>query len=129
MEIHHQKYNPEIKNFARTMRKEATYAEDKLWQIVRNRGLGVKFRRQFNIDSKYIADFVCLEKRLIIELDGSQHGDDKHSEYDEIRTEYLNGENFTVLRFWNNEILKESKRIIEKIKFFLVRPEPLTKIS
>ncbi|TQR53127.1 hypothetical protein DMC01_11955, partial [Campylobacter troglodytis] len=62
-----------MKEFSRTMRKNPTDAENKLWQELRNKKLGFSFRRQFVIDSKYIADFVCLEKRLIIECDGSQH--------------------------------------------------------
>ena len=62
-----------MKEFSRAMRKNPTQAENKLWQELRGKKLGFGFRRQFVIDSKYIADFVCLEKRLIIECDGGQH--------------------------------------------------------
>ena len=69
----HRPLAPYMKEFSRVMRKNPTDAENKLWQELRNKKLGFSFRRQFVIDSKYIADFVCLEKRLIIECDGSQH--------------------------------------------------------
>ncbi|TQR60951.1 endonuclease domain-containing protein [Campylobacter troglodytis] len=69
----HRPLAPYMKEFSRAMRKNPTDAENKLWQELRNKKLGFSFRRQFVIDSKYIADFVCLEKRLIIECDGGQH--------------------------------------------------------
>ncbi|MGX2982892.1 type ISP restriction/modification enzyme [Helicobacter sp. 23-1045] len=69
----HRQLAPYMKEFSRQMRKNPTDAENKLWQELRNKKLGFGFRRQFVIDSKYIADFVCLEKRLIIECDGGQH--------------------------------------------------------
>ena len=69
----HRPLAPYMKEFSRAMRKNPTQAENKLWQELRGKKLGFGFRRQFVIDSKYIADFVCLEKRLIIECDGGQH--------------------------------------------------------
>ena len=69
----HRQLAPYMKEFSREMRKNPTDAENKLWQELRDKKLGFGFRRQFVIDSKYIADFVCLEKRLIIECDGGQH--------------------------------------------------------
>ncbi len=69
----HRPLAPYMKEFSRAMRKNPTEAENKLWQELRGKKLGFGFRRQFVIDSKYIADFVCLEKRLIIECDGGQH--------------------------------------------------------
>ncbi len=100
-EINHRYYAPYIKEFSRKMRKEMTPQEVKLWQLIRKEKLGVKFRRQFAIDNKYIADFVCLEKRIIIEIDGGQHSGNFN---DVQRTFYLNKQNFRVIRFWNNEI-------------------------
>ncbi len=97
----HRTYSPYIKEFARTLRKEQTKQERKFWAVIRNNKLGIKFRRQVNIDNKYIADFVCMEKRLIIEIDGGHH----NQNFDDIqRTFYLEEENFKVIRFWNNEI-------------------------
>ena len=99
----HRNYPVYIKEFARALRKNPTEAEQKFWSILRNNSTGFKFRRQFAIDGKYIADFVCLEKRLIIEIDGGQHNE---NEVDAQRTLYLEEQNFRVIRFWNNEILQ-----------------------
>ena len=109
----HRFYAPYIKEFARNMRKNMTSQEVKIWQYIRNEQLGVKFRRQMPIDSKYIADFACIEKRLIIEIDGSQHIESKK---DDIRTFYLQKENFRVIRFYNNEVDNNLEGCIEYIK-------------
>ena len=87
---------------ARHLRKNLTDAEQKLWRRIRGRQMaGCKFRRQMPI-GKYIVDFVCLEKRLIIELDGGQHA--LQIEYDVQRTEWLKSQGFKVMRFWNNDV-------------------------
>ena len=106
----HRMYQPYIKEFSRDMRKNSTKAENLLWQKIRNGQLGFKFRRQHQIDNKYIADFVCLEKRLIIELDGGQHNDRPK---DKDRTLYLENNNFKVIRFWDNEILQNIDGCLE----------------
>ncbi len=112
-EINHRYYAPYIKEFSRKMRKEMTPQEVKLWQLIRKEKLGVKFRRQFAIDNKYIADFVCLEKRIIIEIDGGQHSENFN---DVQRTFYLNKQNFRVIRFWNNEINSNIEGCINFLK-------------
>ena len=92
-----------LKHFQKSLRKTQTNAESHLWYHLRNRHLdGFKFRRQ-HILQGYIVDFVCLEKKLIIELDGSQHA--TQQEYDSQRTLELKKDGFKVLRFWNNEVL------------------------
>lgn len=106
----HRYYAPYIKNFAREMRKKGTSQEKKLWYSINNNKLGFKFRRQFAIDSKYIADFICLEKRLIIEIDGGHHNE---LFLDAKRNFYLEKENFRIIRFWNNEIDKNFDGCIE----------------
>ncbi len=73
---------------ARNLRKNQTPQEQKLWRFIRNNQLGVKFKRQYPIGD-YIVDFICREKWLIIELDGSQHNEDNNIINDEIRTKYL----------------------------------------
>ncbi len=99
--------------FKKNLRKNLTYAESILWQQLRNRNfLGFKFRRQFIIPP-YIVDFVCLEKRLVIELDGSQHMD--NVEYDNQRTLFLNENDFKVVRFWNNDVLKNLDSVLGAI--------------
>ena len=93
-----------LKQNARFLRKNMTPQERKLWQIIRNRQFyGLKFLRQYVL-GKYIVDFICMEKKIIIELDGGQHNEDKNIIYDQDRTEYLKAKRFTVVRFWNNEI-------------------------
>ncbi|MEK7617523.1 MAG: endonuclease domain-containing protein [Patescibacteria group bacterium] len=97
---------------ARKLRNNPTDAEKKLWYFLRSyRILGIKFRRQQPI-GRYVVDFVCLPKKLIIELDGSQH---LNSKSDEVRDDWLNKEGFTVLRFWNNEVLQNIEGVMEKI--------------
>jgi len=88
---------------ARELRRSSTEAERKLWSILRARRLsGYKFRRQFWI-GPYIVDFICVERSLIVEVDGGQHAD--NGPYDESRTAWLNEQGYRVLRFWNNEVL------------------------
>lgn len=91
-------------HFAGELRCELTPAERRLWAYLRNDQLGVTFRRQHAI-GHYIADFCCIEKELIIELDGSQHLEQE--EYDAERTAFLESQGYQVLRFWNNEVLND----------------------
>ena len=105
---------------ARALRKDQTEVEKKLWFNLNNRQLqGFKFKRQYPIHP-YIADFACLEKRLIIELDGGQHADQEN--YDQERTQFLESRGFKVLRFWNNEILENLEGVLETIAQALNRP-------
>ncbi len=88
-------------------------AERSLWHVLRARQIcGLKFRRQHPFGN-YILDFVCLENKLIIEVDGGQHG--QQTTYDENRTKILNAAGFQVLRFWDNEVLDEIESVKEKI--------------
>ena len=98
---------------AKILRKNATKAEKILWQAIRNRKfMNIKFRRQYWIGN-YIADFVCLEHKLIVELDGKFHL--KQQEYDAIRTYILSVLKFKVLRFWNYEVLNNLPGVLENI--------------
>ncbi len=93
---------PPHRIFARAMRADATKPENVLWQALRNRQLeGLKFKRQVPLDG-YILDFVCFEARLIIEVDGGQHGE---SVRDASRDRHFEGKGFRTIRFWNDEIL------------------------
>jgi len=95
------------------MRKNLTDAEEKLWKHVRLKNIGGnKFRRQQPI-GKYIVDFVSLEKKLIVEVDGGQHGE--QITYDNERTAWLEPERYRVLRFWNNEVLEDVEIVLEAI--------------
>ena len=89
----------------RRLRSNMTDAEQRLWRFLRRKQmLGFKFRRQHPFGD-YIVDFVCLEARLAIEVDGGQH--DAQRADDAARTEYLKRAGFRVLRFWNNEVMNE----------------------
>ncbi len=91
---------------AKKMRKEYTKAEDDLWQLLRNSQLGVKFRRQHPID-RYIVDFVALQNKLIVEVDGGYHDDPAQQHYDTVRAKALNDIGFEVIRFTNEEVNKD----------------------
>jgi very-short-patch-repair endonuclease len=110
--------NHQIAKRAAEMRRTPTASEAQLWKHLRNRQLeNAKFRRQVWI-GPYIADFACLEHRLIIEADGSQHIDD--AEYDHHRSVFLTQEGFRILRFWNNEILSNLDGVLELIREMLL---------
>ena len=104
--------NPKTRTHAIELRKELTPAERKLWSLIRNDQLGVNFRRQHAVGN-YIPDFVCVQKKLIIELDGSQHLEQEG--YDEERTKYLNSLGYKVIRFWNNDVMKNLQGVILSI--------------
>ena len=96
---------------ARRLRHDPTEAEKCLWYALRLGNLGVKFRRQAVI-GQYIVDFVCFEKKLIIEVDGGQHMGDQH---DAVRDQWLIEQGFEVLRFWNNDVLTNRDGVLQKI--------------
>jgi very-short-patch-repair endonuclease len=103
----------QIRSRARALRKNPTDVERLLWRHLRMWQLdGYKFRRQQPIRN-YIVDFVCLEKRLIIELDGGQHVE--QLKYDTERDAWLRAQGFSVLRFWNNEVLQNSDGVKQVI--------------
>lgn len=97
---------------ARTLRQDETEAEYRLWSDLRNRNLnGFKFSRQIPLGPNF-TDFLCREKKLIVEVDGSQHAE---SVQDIRRTEWLNSQGYSVLRFWNHEVLQERSNVLETI--------------
>jgi adenine-specific DNA-methyltransferase len=104
------------------LRKNLTDAERWLWQRLRNREFsGWKFRRQHSI-GPYIVDFVCIEKRLVIELDGGQHAENLES--DAKRSEYLKEKGYRILRFWNNDVLREGESVLNVILSCLEKDAP-----
>jgi len=100
---------------AKRMRNEPTEAEILLWQYLRGNKLGYKFRRQHPIDD-YIADFVCLSKMLIVEIDGGYHTEDNQIEHDDIRDKWLEHLGYKTIRFTNDEIFTELDVVLNKIK-------------
>jgi very-short-patch-repair endonuclease len=104
---------PKIMHRAVELRHEPSAAEIRLWGFLRTlRGEGINFRRQHAI-GPYIADFCSPRSKLIIELDGSLHRDQK--EYDEGRTSFLESKGYRVLRFWNNDVMNKSNEVIGMI--------------
>ena len=102
-------------SIARKLRKNLTEAEKSLWYVLRLNNLGAKFRHQAPI-GKFIVDFVCYEKKLVIELDGGQHfGSKKDIE----RDDWLKVQGFKVLRFWNNEVLNNRDGVVMEIQKYL----------
>jgi very-short-patch-repair endonuclease len=98
---------------ARALRRDMTDAERKLWRVLRQRQVnGLKFRRQVPL-GRYIADFVCYEVRLIVEIDGGQHENASPREAE--RTAFLQDEGYRVLRFWNNEVLANLAGVYDAI--------------
>ena len=100
---------------ARRLRAKATGAERKLWRYLRQMPAhGTHFRRQVPV-GPYVADFACLASRLIIEVDGSQHGATKNERRDEIRTRWLQSEGHRVLRVWNDDVTENIGGVMEAI--------------
>ena len=108
---------------AKSLRRTMTDAEQKLWYHLRaHRFMGLKFKRQKPI-GHYVVDFACIEKKLVIELDGGQHAE--AVEYDHERDAWLCSQGYTVLRFWNNDLLNETESVLEQIRLALtLSPSP-----
>ena len=104
-----------LKEFTKKNRQRETAAESILWRFLRNGQLGVHFRRQ-HIVGTFIADFVCLPKKVIIELDGGYHQLPDQQISDQERTEWLEGKGFKVIRFTNDEVIGNTEGVINKIK-------------
>ncbi len=122
-----QRVQVRLRGFARAMRVEATDAEGRMWARLRDGRLdGLKFRRQVPIGNA-IVDFICYERRLIVEVDGGQHGDTADAGRDAV----LQRRGFIVLRFWNHDVLKNTDEVLDvsrrrRGKRRLVRRDPLT---
>jgi very-short-patch-repair endonuclease len=115
----HRPTEKRIRSFAKKMRREPTDAEAAMWRLLRDRRLELfKFRRQVPFQS-YILDFVCFDRRFIIEIDGSQHAS---SERDQTREAILIAEGFQIARYWNNDVLQQPTSVLEDILAKLVEP-------
>ncbi len=99
---------------ARRLRRDMTGAEKIVWRRLENKQMGVSMRRQHPIGS-YIVDFVALNIKLVIELDGDQHGFEKGLRHDVIRTNFLESKGYHVMRFWNNDVFENCEGVLETI--------------
>lgn len=114
--------NPIAQSSARALRRQATDAERYLWQHLRRRQIdGYRFRRQVPI-AGFIADFACLESKLVIELDGGQH--QERMRYDKERDRRLGARGFRVLRFWDDQVFRETQAVLEQIMRVLESTAP-----
>jgi very-short-patch-repair endonuclease len=105
---------------ARRLRRDSTDAERVLWQRLRNRQLGgAKFRRQATI-GPFVADFLCVEARLIVELDGGHHSDER----DAARTAFLDSHGYRLIRFWNSDMLQNRDGVLQAILIALEEEMP-----
>jgi len=111
----------ELGDRRRELRKKATLQEKLLWEKLRNRKIGFKFKRQYSIGG-YILDFYCAEKRLIVELDGEVHNTKEAVEYDEVRDRYFSELGYKTVRFLNKEIDDDIEKVISMIKNHLLTP-------
>ena len=110
--FHHRPAKAITRKNAKRLRRDATDAENKMWQLLRGRRLAqFKFRRQTPVEG-YVLDFVCFERKLAIEVDGSQHFE---STKDASRDTKLGREGFRVLRYWNNDVLQRPNAVLEDI--------------
>ena len=106
----------ELKPRRKELRNNSTYAEVYFWQQVKGRQLeGRKFRRQTSI-GPFVVDFYCPEEKLVVELDGEVHFNEEAIKYDKERTEYIETLGLRVIRFENNEVLKNTEFVLNKIK-------------
>ncbi len=121
----HRSVSPHTRRNARALRSDMSDAEHRLWYRLRaHRFDDRSFRRQFPI-GRYVVDFVCLNARLIIELDGGQHSEARS---DAVRDAWLRSQGFTVLRFWNDDVLKNTEGVLQSIAEALrtIAPPSLT---
>jgi len=100
------------------LRSNSTEAEKYLWYVLRNKNLGVKFRRQAVI-GQFIVDFVCFESKMVVEVDGGQHA---QTEHDNVRDQWLISQGFETLRFWNHDVLGNRDGVLQKIVEHLKSP-------
>ena len=111
-----------LQSRARRLRKQATDAERCLWRHLRDRQIaGHRFRRQVPV-AGFIADFACLEAKVIVELDGGQHT--QSVGYDEQRDRLIEAQGFRVLRFWDNQVFQETQAVLQEIMRALESPAP-----
>jgi very-short-patch-repair endonuclease len=120
--MHTKRIHPVTTSRARSLRSDMTDVERLLWRAICSKQVNAcRFRRQHPIDF-YIADFACIERRLVVELDGGQHQD--RSAHDEQRSAYLRSQGWHVLRFWNNEVLNNLDGVLSTIAEHLTDAPP-----
>ena len=125
-----ERWKKQLKDYARTNRRQATEAENAMWQLVRGNKSGPRFRRQHAI-SQYIVDLICLPAWLIVEIDGEYHLDSEQLEYDGGRSFNLQELGFHILRFSNDEVLEHPDYVLKILSTHLTNylPNPKSSIT
>src|SRR5688572_30101241 len=118
-EIHNRK---EFEQFRKDLRNNSTSAEATLWNYLKGKQLGKKFRRQHSVGN-YILDFYCATERIAIELDGQKHFTEEGMMYDAKRTKYLNELNIKVIRFENVRVFEDINKVLEEIRAVFNHPD------
>ena len=108
------------KDLRAQLRTNMTAPERRLWACLRKSQLGVKFRRQFGV-GRYIVDFYCPAKRLVIEVDGDSHFSTEGMAYDQVRDDYVRSLGIQVLRFTNQQVMQELEAVVESIRYELAQ--------
>jgi len=120
---------PDMLDFARTLRREQTDAEILLWYLIRGRRLsGLRFRRQYPLPP-YVLDFYCDELSMAVELDGGQHNADSEVARDQRRDQFIRARGIEVVRYWNHDVLLKTEEVLEDLlrrASLKLRPSPLT---
>ena len=109
-----------LKEFAKVNKMRSTDAEMLLWRSLSRKETGKKWRRQ-HIIGDYIVDFVCMSENLIVEVDGAYHAELEQMDYDTMRTGWLEGKGFRVVRFTNEEVLSNVDKVVERIQNIIRR--------
>ncbi len=123
MPHHHWRTTEANKYRARELRREMTPAEKKLWRHICDNQLGVQFRRQHAV-GPYIVDFFCAKRKLVVEVDGDSHAESEQAKYDAERTQWLNEQkNYSVVRFWNTDVMHNIEGILVTLSELLGRTE------
>lgn len=120
MEARPRRLDSKTRDRARELRRDMSPAERRLWWAIRHKSLdGARFRRQVPV-GEYFADFCCLKRKLIVEVDGGQHSETE--EYDRRRTQFLEAQGFRVIRFWNTDVMTNLEGVVDTIFENLNRP-------
>ena len=111
-----------LRDQAKSLRSHQSEAEQRLWYYLRaHRFVGLKFRRQKPV-GRFIVDFICHERHLIVEVDGGQHAE--QNAYDRDRDSWLRGQGYRVLRVWNHEVIQQIDAVLERIRMVALSPTP-----
>ncbi|MCL2338662.1 MAG: DUF559 domain-containing protein, partial [Proteobacteria bacterium] len=121
---HERRCTARAQSFAKTLRRKMTKYECILWKYLKNSPDGFHFRKQHPI-GKYIVDFINIKTKLIIELDGSGHGDETQIYHDAARDKFLQDSGYRIIRFWNESVIKNRDGVLNAVHYCLIHPNAI----